>query len=255
MSPSVFLFPLSISFCLSQVLAWWIATCTREKRNLHVWDEKREWQMRWQMLWGVCWATSHKEMYKLYIFPINSLQQYKIRSDISSTARQGLFWCEICSCAACWLKVGGAHVLNYSSPINLAVPIIQGSMHEQSLPASPSCEKWVMDFKGTHNLAALHSRIGATLARTPSQHTPAPAAAAAVCAVLVPAEKSTRLFGNVCQWVIAYYHIFCMFTKCVSLCLPICPHDFPLGIKIYELSFAVKLICSLTDQWFIMINL
>lgn len=101
---------------------------------------------------------------------------------------------------------GEAPVFNHSPHIHLAVPIIQGSVRERCAPcqpASPSCEKWVMEFKGTQrSLVAPHSHSGTAPAFCSSQHA---AATAAVCgcvrAILVPAVKSTRLFGNVCQWI------------------------------------------------------
>lgn len=121
---------------------------------------------------------------------------------------------------------GEAPVLNYSPHIHLAVPIIQGSVHERSLPARPSCEKWVMEFKGTHSLLALHSGCAGTALAFLCL--PTRSSSYSMCAILSPAVKSTRLFGNVCQLIRSHSLSRSLqekkscgtFTKCVCLCLP-----------------------------------
>lgn len=87
---------------------------------------------------------------------------------------------------------GEAPVFNHSPHIHLAVPIIQGSVRERCAPcqpASPSCEKWVMEFKGTRrSLVAPHSHSGTAPAFCSSQHAAATAAVRrCVRAILVPA--------------------------------------------------------------------
>lgn len=113
-------------------------------------------------LFHSCQSPLHKKKILTVSFLLSNfhLHQFwfflKHHGETWPTATRGLCWCEICWCAASWLNQarlwGEAPVLNYSPHIHLAVPIIQGSVHKRSLPASPSCEKWVMEFKGAHNI-------------------------------------------------------------------------------------------------------
>lgn len=71
-------------------------------------------------------------------------------------------------CAASLLKrilpaAREASVFNYSPHIHLAVPIIQGSTSAWALLTSPSCEKWVMKFKGTSSPISVHDFDGTTM--------------------------------------------------------------------------------------------
>ncbi|KAJ4928991.1 hypothetical protein JOQ06_004612 [Pogonophryne albipinna] len=63
--------------------------------------------------------------------------------------------CLVCNAVPC--HGGDRRIPPFTSPSLCLVPIIQGSVHERSLSAIPSCEKWVMEFKVTRCLVALRS--------------------------------------------------------------------------------------------------
>lgn len=152
---------------------------------------------------------------------------------------------------------GDAPVLNYSPHIHLAVPIIQDSVHERSLPASPSCEKWVMEFKGTRSLVALHSRWHRLRLSVPPNMQ-----YVCVCnsvsrseireavweCVSVNQKTSIITFSAGIKAAPRSPRVFLSLSVSSLNLAYILPHDFPLEIKIYECRFAAKLTRSLTDR-------
>lgn len=104
----------------------------------------------------------------------------------------------------------GSPVFSHSPHIHLAVPIIQGSVHEHALPASPSCEKWVMEFKGARSLVA--AACGCFLANTQMPRT-----CVCVCSSVSCSEIHKAVFGMCVSESEVLPHLSgCV---CISVCL------------------------------------
>lgn len=101
-------------------------------------------------------------------------------------------------------------------------------------PASPSCEKWVMEFKGAHSLVVLHSRFASLLAAFhPTCNTQQR------CVCVCNSVSCSEIHEAVWEFVWVNHKTF-ITTLCVCVSVRlletklayILPHDFPLEIKI-----------------------
>lgn len=116
-------------------------------------------------------------------------------------------------------------------------------------PASPSCEKWVMEFKGTHSLVALHSSAMASLGFLflVTHGSSSNSSNVCVCNSVSCSEILKAVWECVSVNQKTFIITFSAGIKAVahspnvslSVCLLrklayILPHDLPLEIKIYE---------------------
>lgn len=200
--------------------------------------------------------TAHKngsffQAYPLYDFIRLSNKQFDQRwlEDIAAVKFAGVQPADCNRHAERQAGGGGAPVFSHSPHIHLAVPIIQGSVHTRSLPAShpasPSCEKWVMEFKGTCSLVILHSRLSWLFL-------PTHGCSSSVCVCLRSVASCSEIHKAVSESVSLSQKTFITLYVCISLglCgkLPcILPHDLPFVRQMLQLWCAVT--CSLATQW------